>query len=256
MTILLAFMVGVAGTSYWLGQDSSTHPAHSANQNNVEQSVIERTKQENSTNETQLLSSQVSTSSLENAATSSGPIIENQESESIQIVQLNQQAAETIISPESIESKKISEPLLTTERMEEPAQHVLSGEPKTPVQFDLSKVEGAPESLLAKFQSAVDASNEEVASTTPQSKQNEVFDTSEVRTLTDMPNSFQGAVPNLQFDMHIYASDGGGFVKVNGRERYEGDIVGDGVKLVKILPQKVILVFQGEQFSLPALASW
>ena len=52
------------------------------------------------------------------------------------------------------------------------------------------------------------------------------------------------------------ASDGQGWVNVNGRDRYEGDIVADGLSIDKILPQQVILTYRGEKFSLPALTNW
>ena len=71
-----------------------------------------------------------------------------------------------------------------------------------------------------------------------------------------MPASFQDQIPNLQFEQHIYASDGEGWVKVNGRDRYEGDRISGELILTKIEPQQVILSYQGEQFSLPALSNW
>jgi len=71
-----------------------------------------------------------------------------------------------------------------------------------------------------------------------------------------MPNWVQQGVPPLAFEQHIYATDGAGWVKINGRDRYEGDSIADGVILNEILPQKVILTYQGEKFSLPALRNW
>jgi len=63
-------------------------------------------------------------------------------------------------------------------------------------------------------------------------------------------------IPSLDFKQHIYASDGEGWVNVNGRDRYEGDVIADGLILDKILPQQVILTYRGEKFSLPALTNW
>lgn len=76
------------------------------------------------------------------------------------------------------------------------------------------------------------------------------------KALSQMPVSFQQALPKLQFDMHIYASDGAGWVKVNGRDRYEQDTIASGVTLEEITPQEVILRFRGQRFSMPALSSW
>ena len=77
-----------------------------------------------------------------------------------------------------------------------------------------------------------------------------------IRPLAQMPQQIQNSIPSLDFEQHIYASDGQGWVKVNGRDRYEGDYIGDNLVVEKILPQKVILSFQGETFSLPALTNW
>jgi len=139
-------------------------------------------------------------------------------------------------------------------------QHVISGQAAEPVQFDLSKVEGVSPSLLARLQSAVDESNDEAVL----EAENEAIDDgiakqdkySEVTSLMDMPGRFQDSVPSLVFDIHNYVSDGESSVKVNGRERYEGDNVANGVTLVQVLPQQVILSYQGEVFSLPMLTDW
>lgn len=77
-----------------------------------------------------------------------------------------------------------------------------------------------------------------------------------IKPLIDMPLWLQNSVPKLSFEMHIYASDGQGWIRVNGRERYEGDFITDGLKIVTIEPQDVVLSYQGEVFSLPSLSTW
>ena len=143
--------------------------------------------------------------------------------------------------------------------IDEEPQQVISAEPKPPVKFDLSKVEGVSEALLARLESAVEESNQAVFANDNEMTEQAVSGSSEledVKPLSQMPSRYQDSIPTLQFDMHIYASDGDGFVKVNGRDRYEGDVIATGVTLEKILPQKVILEYQGKRFSLPALSSW
>ena len=71
-----------------------------------------------------------------------------------------------------------------------------------------------------------------------------------------MPTWVQDGVPSLEFEMHIYASDGQGWVRVNGRDRYEGDYIARELLLNEILPQKVVLSFRGEKFTMDALSSW
>lgn len=114
--------------------------------------------------------------------------------------------------------------------------------------FDLSQLEGVSEELLAKFSQAV----EETADQQPVKVEQPV----QVPSLVDMPVWLQNQVPSMQFEVHIFATDGAGWVRVNGRERYEGDIVAGDVKLESILQDKVILSLNGEQFTLPALSTW
>ena len=71
-----------------------------------------------------------------------------------------------------------------------------------------------------------------------------------------MPAWVQNGVPNLRFEQHIYASNGEGWVNVNGRDRYQGDMIAAELQLSEILPQKIILLYRGEKFSLPALTNW
>jgi len=130
-------------------------------------------------------------------------------------------------------------------------QSTTQSQPPEDINFELTDVEGVSEDLLAKFQHALTDEQQNQADTAEQQSAS-----SEVRSLMDMPASFQDQIPNLQFEQHIYASDGEGWVKVNGRDRYEGDRISGELILSKIEPQQVILSYQGEQFSLPALSNW
>jgi type II secretory pathway predicted ATPase ExeA/nitrate/TMAO reductase-like tetraheme cytochrome c subunit len=146
----------------------------------------------------------------------------------------------------------------------------------TTTNFDVDTVEGVSDDLLARFKKAMDETNTtgvESVNTTDSSAQLDVTATSNkqrqtgrdvqyndsdsrIPALASMPNWVQQGVPPLAFEQHIYATDGAGWVKINGRDRYEGDSIADGVILNEILPQKVILTYQGEKFSLPALRNW
>ncbi len=119
--------------------------------------------------------------------------------------------------------------------------------------YQVNAVDGVSNEFLARFQSAIDETSTEQNTRSSLLNQNNI---AIAPPLTDMPAWLQKQIPSLEFDMHIYASDGQGWVKVNGRERYEGDKIAEDLFLNKILPQKVILSYQGEHFSLPALSSW
>jgi len=120
--------------------------------------------------------------------------------------------------------------------------------------YQVEAIDGVSEDLLALFQAAIDDTKNTDTSQAEIEKTQTVA--SDIKPLTQMPAWVQKGIPSLKFEQHIYASDGQGWVNVNGRDRYEGDIVADGLSLDKILPQQVILTYRGEKFSLPALTSW
>lgn len=120
--------------------------------------------------------------------------------------------------------------------------------------YQVEAVEGVSDDLFARFKAAIDDTkkmpktvNEPISAQPTES---------DVKSLTQMPTWVQEGVPSLHFEQHIYASDGQGWVNVNGRDRYEGDNIADGLYIDKILPQQVILTYRGEKFSLPALTNW
>ncbi|REL27970.1 general secretion pathway protein GspA [Thalassotalea euphylliae] len=136
-----------------------------------------------------------------------------------------------------------------------PTQQAPKNAPAPNLDFDLSQLEGVSPELLAKLQEAVDDTNaagEELGGyeKDPASTQQPV------PSLLDMPSHIQNQVPALAFEVHIFATDGNGWVRVNGRERYEGDVVAGRVVLAKINQEDVVLELDGQQFSLPALSTW
>ncbi len=118
--------------------------------------------------------------------------------------------------------------------------------------FVVEATDGVSDELLASFQSAI----EETKQFDDASEQESQQANSGLTPLTQMPVWVQDGVPSIQFEMHIYASDGQGWVRVNGRDRYEGDYIGRELLLNEILPQKVVLSFRGEKFTMAALSSW
>lgn len=120
-----------------------------------------------------------------------------------------------------------------------------------PNNFVVEAEEGVSDALLASFQSAIEETKQD-----KQDDEEPTVDTSDLLPLTQMPTWVQDGVPSIAFEMHIYASDGQGWVRVNGRDRYEGDYIGRELLLNEILPQKVVLSFRGEKFTMNALTSW
>ena len=167
--------------------------------------------------------------------------------------------------------KEVSHPVLNNEPfIEQPSKNLVkeaisekpiesnkqgqSSEVSEAEQFNVNSVEGVSDEFLARFQSAIEETADISTPKTQEIGNEQVYQNT--APLTDMPDWVQKSIPPLEFDMHIYASDGEGWIRVNGRDRYEGDKIADNVYLEKILPQKVILSYRGEYFSLPALSSW
>jgi len=159
-------------------------------------------------------------------------------------------------------SDKVTVPIIEVVVKKEPQQKSVLPEQnstKTPEiklvdNYQIEAVEGVSDDLLVRFQAAMDETQGKHGST-QQAHASKYVD-SEIKTLSQMPSWVQKGVPSLRFEQHIYASDGEGWVMVNGRDRYEGDSVADELIIDKIFPQYVILTYRGEKFSLPALSTW
>ena len=165
----------------------------------------------------------------------------------------NTVANNRVESKPNLDTKSKVKPELKSEPKPEPRQE-LETDTKMPIEFDVTAIEGVSDELLAKVQSALDEqdNSDGFDVNNEQAAEPEI----EVPSLMDMPAYIQNAVPSMQFEVHIYANDGNGWVRVNGRERYEGDNIAGDVMLDKILQNSVVMSLDGQQFSLPALSSW
>jgi type II secretory pathway predicted ATPase ExeA len=160
-------------------------------------------------------------------------------------------------SPPSVIKEKLAS-AKKVEKINDTEQTVLTknkADEATDIDFQANPIDGVSNEFLTRFQLAIEETSSEKNNQALLEKQKKTS-AGKIRPLTDMPAWVQKAVPSLEFDMHIYASDGEGWVRINGRDRYEGDKIADNLFLNKILPQKVILTYQEKQFSLPALSNW
>lgn len=292
MSLLLSLLVGIGIGSYWLGQDSNDSALSNMSVKNstVTQNTLEQAQHVNNSEIELSQPKPLEADNLEHivkpnsASTENNKIDESVTAEHSLTESLTNKELRASLKQElMLELKEELKVELTAksknnlnEELEQQAivnqgivnqaladdekQHIISGQAEEPVQFDLSKVEGISPSLLARLQSAVDESNDEAILNAENEIKGDGLSEkdkySQVTKLMDMPGRFQDSVPSLVFDIHNYVSNGESSVKVNGRERYEGDNVASGVTLVQVLPQQVILSYQGEVFSLPMLTDW
>jgi type II secretory pathway predicted ATPase ExeA len=147
------------------------------------------------------------------------------------------------------------------EQQQKAAQSIIAAEHQK--KLTVQAREGVSPNLLHSFEQAIkETDNETIRDQNINTKslvnktQSEVFDEKSINSLGDLSYEFQQALPSLQFEMHIYASDGQGWVRVNGKDVHEGEKIAEDLFLEKIFPQKIILNFRGKRFSMRALSSW
>lgn len=110
-----------------------------------------------------------------------------------------------------------------------------------------------PPDLLRRFQNAM----EDIGDSNPADPGVDVEPIKNVPAVEDLPAWVLTQLPSLAFSAHMYASDPEDrWVRVNGRRVLEGQEIEDGLVLVGIEPQHVILAFQGQEFSMNALSDW
>lgn len=140
-----------------------------------------------------------------------------------------------------------------------------------------ANIEKASAALKASQQRSQSANNNSKTSTDPSSDSNDgaadkVLDFrqhtrdneanskpsyNDVQPLAQLSQSFQDSIPHLKFQAHLYSSDDDKrWIRVNGHDHVEGDTIAPNVRLVAILPNKVILSSQGKMFTLSAMSDW
>lgn len=79
---------------------------------------------------------------------------------------------------------------------------------------------------------------------------------SRVQPIELLPDGLQAMLPPLKYQAHIYSSAlDKRWIKLNGRELFEGDSIG-ALTVREITPEQSVLDFDGYEFSLKALQDW
>lgn len=180
-----------------------------------------------------------------------------------QAVQVNQVQPEPVLSPSDAEpdktqaenASKAPEPVASNSSAQVEAQEV---EPE-PVPVEVVNREAevpldsvSPE-LLKRFRQAVSELDDSTEEYQPSGASN----ASQTLRVDQLPAWVLADLPSMSFSTHLYASvPAERRVRVNGMELGEGDWIQDNLRIVRIEPQKVILTFKGQEFSLPALGDW
>ncbi|MCV2884813.1 general secretion pathway protein GspB [Aestuariibacter sp. AA17] len=112
---------------------------------------------------------------------------------------------------------------------------------------------GISPDLLKKFEAAIAAVDDDNVAPLPTTK----MASPDVPPIHELPAWVLTDLPSLSFSAHMYASNPSErWISVNGMRLSEGELIADGLYLVAIEPQHVILAFKGHEFSMNALTDW
>lgn len=75
--------------------------------------------------------------------------------------------------------------------------------------------------------------------------------------LRHLPAARRALIPALRFEVHNYVSaPDKRWVRINGQVYHSGAQLANGVQLVRIEPEQIVLAVKGQQAALPALQDW
>jgi general secretion pathway protein B len=78
-----------------------------------------------------------------------------------------------------------------------------------------------------------------------------------MQRIDQLPASVLTQMPAMSFSAHMYASNPTDrWVRVNSRRLSEGDFIVEGLSIVEIAPENIVLSFKGEVFTMNALSDW
>ncbi|WP_462180567.1 general secretion pathway protein GspB [Pseudoalteromonas gelatinilytica] len=130
----------------------------------------------------------------------------------------------------------------------------LDGQPTQPASQSSTNDElrDVPDTLKDAFAKAVeDVDNAHSVDITRSTK-----NTSYAEPIELLPDALQSLIPTIKYQAHIYASEPSKrWIKLNGRELYEGDNIGV-LSVVEITPEQSLLSYDGYEFTLKALQDW
>ena len=107
--------------------------------------------------------------------------------------------------------------------------------------------------LLKRFEEAINQLDDEPVA----QYQQPIESSSDVPRVDQLPARLMTKLPSMAFSAHMYASNiEERWVRVNGRRMVEGDIIDGKIKIISIEPQRLILNYQGQNFSMAALTDW
>ena len=157
----------------------------------------------------------------------------NNQQQSVQV-----QPAKRTLSEDELSKYKI---------LGKPLNQNVPNQPSSPTELDT-----VPETLKNAFAQAVNNTDKVGDYEVTQGSRH----SSRVQPVELLPDGLQSMLPSIKYQAHIYSSTADKrWIKLNGRELYEGESIG-ALKLLEIAPDQSVLDFDGYEFSLKALQDW
>lgn len=189
-----------------------------------------------------------------------GPEVPSEVSKGSSTTQSDQSIADQPLVAQNNIAAKESAQTQDTLATQPPPQELVLGVPLEERQANMADQQEAegpqtsvPPDLIKRFQDAMIA----LGDAEPQDPAVDVQPIKDVPPVTELPAWVLTQLPSISFSAHLYASaPEDRWVRANGRRVVEGQEIEDGLRVVGIEPQHVILAFKGQEFSMDALSDW
>ncbi|OLF72881.1 general secretion pathway protein GspB [Pseudoalteromonas haloplanktis] len=165
-------------------------------------------------------------------------------------------ASSSFQSPSSQPQSVPTQPAKRTLTADELSKYKVLGKPlnqNVPAQPELNdELNTVPDTLRNAFAQAVNSTETTADYEVTQGSRL----SSRVQPVELLPDGLQSMLPSIKYQAHIYSSAADKrWIKLNGRELYEGESIG-ALKVLEIAPDQSVLDFDGYEFSLKALQDW
>lgn len=165
-------------------------------------------------------------------------------------------ASSSFRSPSSQPQSVPTQPAKRTLTADELSKYKVLGKPlnqNVPAQPELNdELDTVPDTLKNAFAQAVNSTETTADYEVTQGSRL----SSRVQPVELLPDGLQSMLPSIKYQAHIYSSAADKrWIKLNGRELYEGESIG-ALKVLEIAPDQSVLDFDGYEFSLKALQDW
>ncbi|WMN59124.1 general secretion pathway protein GspB [Pseudoalteromonas xiamenensis] len=175
-----------------------------------------------------------------------------------QLVPVSQNGMVTVNNPQvlTVPTNRAKEVQTESQDLDELAKQGfrIVGKPLESSNTETAKMDfqGVSPELQAAFNDAVAATKDNPSQEVITGSNN----SARVTPIDKLPSGFQASIPPIKYLTHIYSTEPSmRFIKINGRELYEGDNIG-ALRVVEITPDLTVFNFDGVEFSVEAMEDW